>query len=103
MICGCRAVHSVVVRQCQLAPLSSSFNTATALSLRPPYSPAVMSHVHKSTAFLSLNVKKERIDLHETNPITALRGVTCHTRSHSVTCQVLPPDTSERARLNPSQ
>jgi len=29
---------------------------------------------------------KERIALHETSPITELRGVTCHMGSHSVTC-----------------
>jgi len=30
--------------------------------------------------------KKECIALNETSPITQLRGVTCHMRSHSVTC-----------------
>ena len=41
---------------------------------------------------LKLKVKRLKVE-----PISELRGINCYMRSH------LPPDTSERARLNPSQ
>ena len=44
-------------------------------------------------------LKKERIALHETSPITELRGVTCHMGSRIVTCH---PTQVNAPRLNPS-
>jgi len=43
---------------------------------------------------------KERIALHESNPITELRGVACHMGSHGVTCH---PTQVNAPRLYSSQ
>jgi len=49
-----------------------------------------------------VKVKRLKERLHETSPITELRGVTCHMGSHSVTClptQVTRPALTPASKL----